>query len=196
MVVGDFNFHVDDQNNISAGKLLQLLQTFDYVQHVKEATHKDNHILDLIISRSDDHIVCRPSVQDPTLSDHYAVRCKFLLAKPSFKRKEIAYRNLKRINFDRFREDIINSALMESDALSLDDLIGQYNTTLTSLLNDYAPIRKKVVTLRPANPWLTPEIQKEKVTRRRLERRWRRTRLTVDRELYTQQCAVVCKLIR
>ena len=114
MVVGDFNFHVDDQNNISAGKLLQLLQTFDYVQQVKEATHKDNHILDLIISRSDDHIVCRPSVQDPALSDHYTVRCKFLLAKPSFKRKEIAYRNLKRINFDRFREDIINSALMES----------------------------------------------------------------------------------
>ena len=108
------------------------------------ATHKDNHILDLIISRSDDHIVCRPSVQDPALSDHYAVRCKFLLAKASFKRKEIAYRNLKRINFDRFREDIINSALMESDALSLDDLIGQYNTTLTSLLNDHAPIRKKL----------------------------------------------------
>ena len=88
-------------------KLLQLLHTFDYIQHVKEATHKDNHILDLIISRSDDHIVCRPSVLDLALSDHYAVRCKFLLAKPAFKRKEIAYRNLKRINFDRFREDII-----------------------------------------------------------------------------------------
>ena len=84
---------------------------------------------------------------------------------------------------------------MESDTLSLDDLIERYNTTLTSLLNDHAPIRKKVVTLRPANPWLTPEIQMEKVTRRRLERRWRKTRLTVDRELYTQQCAVVCKSI-
>ena len=36
----------------------------------------------------------------------------------------------------------------------------------------------------------------EKVTRRRLEHRWRKTRLTVDGELYTQQCAVVCKLIR
>ena len=34
------------------------------------------------------------------------------------------------------------------------------------------------------------------MTRRRLERRWRRTRLTVDRELYTQQCTFVCKLIR
>ena len=84
---------------------------------------------------------------------------------------------------------------MERDSLSLDGLIERYNTTLTSLLNDHAPIRKKAVTLRPANPWFTPEIQMEKVTRRRLERRWRKTRLTVDRELYTQQCAVVCKLI-
>ena len=104
------------------------------------------------------------------------------MAKPAFKSKEIAYRNLKRINFGRFREDIINSALMESDTLSLDDMMERYNTTLTSLLNDHAPIRRKVETLRPANPWLTPEIQMEKVTRRRLERRWRKTRLTVDRE--------------
>ena len=53
-----------------------------------------------------------------------------------------------RVNFDRFREDIINSTLMESVALSLDNLIGRYNNTLTSLLNDHAPIRKKnIVTL-------------------------------------------------
>ena len=32
--------------------------------------------------------------------------------------------------------------------------------------------------------------------RRRLERRWRKTRLTVDRKIYTQQCAVVHRLIR
>jgi len=35
----------------------------------------------------------------------------------------------------------------------------------------------------------------EKVTRRRLVRCWCRIRLTVGRELYTQQCAVVCKHI-
>ena len=32
--------------------------------------------------------------------------------------------------------------------------------------------------------------------RKRLERRWRKTRLTVDRKIYTQQCAVVHRLIR
>ena len=42
---------------------------------------------------------------------------------------------------------------------------------------------KKVITLRPVTPWFTAEIQEQKVIRRRLERRWRKTRLTVDREL-------------
>ena len=177
---------MDDQSNASAVKFLQLLQIFDYTQHIKEPTDKGNHILDLIITRSSDNIVCQTSVMDPALSDHYAVRCKVLLAKPPFERKEIASRGLKRMDFARFRKDINNSKLMENDESSLNDLIDRYNTTLSALLDDHAPIRKKVITLRPATPWLTAEIQKQKVIRRRLQRRWRKTRLTVDRELYTQ----------
>ena len=29
MVVGDFNFHMDDHNNTYAGKFMELQQTFD-----------------------------------------------------------------------------------------------------------------------------------------------------------------------
>jgi len=58
---------------------------------------------------------------DPALSDHYAVRCKVLLAKPPFERKEIAYRSLKRMDFARFRENIENSKLMDNYDLSLND---------------------------------------------------------------------------
>ena len=106
MVVGDL---VDDQNNTSAVKFLQVTQTFDYVQNIKRSTHKDDNILDLIISRTDTHAVCRPSVLDPALCDHHEVRYKVLQATPLSERKEIAYRNLKRINFDSFGEDIITS---------------------------------------------------------------------------------------
>ena len=115
---------------------------------------------------------------------------KFCWQNPGFERKEIAYRGLKRMDFARLHKDINNSKLMENDDSSLNDLIDRYNTTLSALLDVHAPIRKKVITLRPATPWFTAEIQKRKVIRRRLERRWRKTRLTVDRELYTQ--AAVC----
>ena len=57
MVVCDFNFHIDDHKNSCAGKFMELLQTFDSAQHVEQPTHKGNHILDLIISRSEDDIV-------------------------------------------------------------------------------------------------------------------------------------------
>ena len=186
MIVGDFNFHIDDHSNSCAVKFMELLQTFDYTQHVKQPTHKGNHILDLIITRSEDNIIHRTTVVDPVLSDHYAVRCKVLFAKPPLEKIDITYRNLKRIDYSRFREEIKDLKLMHEKTLSLNDLVERYNTKLASLLNNHAPVRNKVVTLRPKSPWFTPEIKDQKAKLRRLERRWRKSRQIVDREIYTQ----------
>ena len=175
---------------------MELLRTFDYAQHVKQPTHKGNHILDLIITRSEDNIIHRTTVVDPVLSDHYAVRCKVLFAKSPLEKIEITYRNLKYIDYSRFREEIKDLKLMHDNTLSLNNLVERHNTKLASLLNSHAPVRNKVVTLRPKSPWFTPEIKDQKAKLRRLERRWRKSRLTVDREIYTQQCAVVHRLIR
>ena len=52
-----------------------------------------------------------------------------------------------------------------------------------------------MVTLRPKSPWFTPKISEQKAKWRRLEYRLQKTRLTVDREIYTQQCTVIYRLI-
>ena len=44
------------------------------------------------------------------------------------------------------------------------------------------------------SPWFIPEI-KEKAKCRRLEIRWWETRLTADREIYMQRCAVIQGII-
>ena len=150
----------------------------------------------LIIPISEDSIVHHISVIDPVPSDHYIVCCKVLLPKPSPEKKETAYRNLKCIDFARFRKDIRNLNLLDNDITSIADLVEPYNAKLASLFDDHARVRNKVVTLRPKSPWFTPEIREQKMKRRRLERRWQKTRLTVDREIYTQQCTVVHRLIR
>ena len=111
---------------------------------------------------------------DPVLSDHYAVCCKVLLSKPPLQKKETAYRSLKCIDFARFREDIKNLDLLDNDIASIADLVEAHNAKLASLLDDHAPVRNKVVTLRPKSPWFTPEIREQKLKRRRLERRWRK----------------------
>ena len=98
----------------------------------------------MIITRSEDNIVCHISVIDPILSDQYAVCCKVILPKPPLEKKETAYRSLKRIDFARFHEDIKNLNLLNNDIASVTDLVEAYNAKLASLLNDYAPLRNKV----------------------------------------------------
>lgn len=84
LIAGDFNFHVDDQNNMDAMKFLQILHSFNFTQHVNVATHKKNHTLDLIITRTGDKLVNKLRVQNPQLSDHFSVSCKLMITKPSF----------------------------------------------------------------------------------------------------------------
>ena len=98
----------------------------------------------MIITRSEDSIVCHISVIDPILSDQYAVCCKVLLPKPPLEKKETTYRSLKRIDFARFREDIKNLNLLNNDIASVTDLVEAYNAKLASLLNNYAPLRNEV----------------------------------------------------
>lgn len=82
----------------------------------------------MIITRSEDNIVCHISVIDPILSDQYAVCCKVILPKPPLEKKETAY----------------NLNLLNNDIASVTDLVEAYNANLASLLNDYAPLRNKV----------------------------------------------------
>ena len=90
IIFGDFNLHVDLPNDVAALKFLDRLETFGLKQHVNVVTHRCGHILDLVITRSDDDLVLNLNVTDPIISDHLAVHCKNIaFKKPSYKRKEI-----------------------------------------------------------------------------------------------------------
>ena len=58
-----------------------------------------------------------------------------------------------------------------------------------------APIKQRVVTVRPSAPWHSIEIAQNKRIRRKLERKWRSTLLLSDRKLYVHQCRVFNNLI-
>ena len=49
--------------------------------------------------------------------------------------------------------------------------------------------------IRPNQPWYTQELHDQKHLKRKLERRWRKSRLTVDHQIYRKQCAIVNKLL-
>ena len=57
LVVGDFNFHMEDIENAGVCSFTDVLQTFDLHQHVNGATHMNGHTLDLVLSHSMDELV-------------------------------------------------------------------------------------------------------------------------------------------
>ena len=102
---------------------------------------------------------------------------------------------MRSLDIDSFREDVRNSSLVEEEPIDLDSAVAQYDNGLRLLLDQYAPAKKRLVTIRPFAPWYSPIVATEKQKRRRLERKWRKTRLQSDREAYQYQCCVVNDLI-
>ena len=75
------------------------------------------------------------------------------------------------------------------------ELVLEYNTTLKNLLDRHAPEKTRTITLHPQQPWYTPEIADAKKRRRKLEKQWRRTKLTVHREMFVEAKKHVKELI-
>ena len=195
LIVGDFNFAVNNGNDGAALNFLDLLNTFNLTQHIKVPTHKDNNILDLIITREDELTATNFSVHDPVISDHLALHCNLHVDKPQSIKKRINYRKFRSINTDDFQHDIVNSALYSSPKTVLAELSDQYDSVLSSILDKHAPLQTKTVIQRPAAPWYSEEIATEKTQRRKLERRWRHSGLLTDRQAYVTQCLLLKNLI-
>ena len=58
---------------------------------------------------------------------------------------------------------------------------------MRQILDKHAPEATKIVSLKPESPWYTEEVHMAKITKRMAERRWRKSRLTIDREVYIRE---------
>ncbi|CAB4024934.1 Hypothetical predicted protein, partial [Paramuricea clavata] len=116
------------------------------------------------------------------------------LEKPPLEQAEIYYRKLNNVNMDSFNEDL--KVLDLNDDYDLSVLIDKYENTLKETLQQHAPQKRRIITLRPLSPWYNEEIGQEKRIRRKLERRWRASGLCIDRQLYVKQCETVNAMIK
>ena len=185
LIVGDFNIHIDSNENYDAIKLSELLQSFSLTQHVQVPTHSSGHTLDLIITRKTDDLVSSVPRAGCLFSDHMPVFCELDMGKVHFTKSNVSYRNLSAINLDALRADLSNSDLCKNTDLSdIHELAKSYNETLESVINRHAPLRTKTIVARPHVPWFNNEVKSVKRERRRAERKWRRTRQLCDFQIY------------
>lgn len=131
LVIGDFNIHVDCEENTDAIRLQQRLASTGREQHVKIPTHVHGHILDLVITRQSDNIIKSPPWTDCLFSDHLPVFCNLEIEKLTLTKSCISYRKIKSIDLKALREDLSSSNLYGNHkSLTLTDLVDCYDETL------------------------------------------------------------------
>jgi hypothetical protein len=105
------------------------------------------------------------------------------------------YRKMKDLDTESFKQDILSSDLYTAPANNLADKVKQYDYVLKTLLDKHAPEVTKKLAQKEPRPWMSDKIKSAKTKRRKMERRWRNTRLTVHREAFQAERQNVKDLI-
>lgn len=194
LLTGDFNIHMDKTTDESTKKMASLLQNFGLKQHVNFPTHSGGHILDLVISKDNTQLVQSVSVAEG-ISDHHSILVDLSIAIQKKKVVKRTFHQFKKLDMVKFQQDIHSSELYDNSSADVDALAAQYHSVVSDLVSIHAPLISRTVTSRPPAPWYTSEIALARQKRRRLERRWRHTKLTVDREIFVAQKLLVNNML-
>ena len=196
VIVGDFNVHWDDKSNAETKQSVDTLHSFGFTQHVTGPIHLRGHTLDLVLTRSADSLI-HPCLIGDLLSDHHSIHVQLKCAKPHPQRKMVSFRKVEAIDNAKFSDQINNAlSMIPVHDVSLDDCVASYNHVLSSLLDEHAPMKQKSFVERDLKPWITDEILDEKRARRKSEKQWRKTKLTVHQISYKEHCVKVQLIIK
>ena len=104
--------------------------------------------------------------------------------------------NLKDIDLTSFQQEILASSLFTNPNPTVDGFEQQMENTITSILNDFAPLKTGHRSgPRQTKNWLSPETVEAKKYRRRLERHWKTYNAEPDRLAYRAACRTTNELI-
>ena len=208
IIVGDFNIHVDVHNDSLSTAFVSLLDSIGFSQCVHEPTHCFNHTLDLVLAYGIEieHLTVFP--QNPLLSDHYLVTFEILL---------LDYKPLGKSSYGRCLSDTAIAKFKEAIPSALDS-IPYLNTTedsysdfspskidhqvdsaagsLRSRLDSIAPLKKKIIKQKRLAPWYNAQTRKLKQTARKLESKWRSTKLEEARLVWQDSLKTYRKALR
>ena len=163
-------------------------------QHISEPTHESGHILDLVITRASERMV-KETLSD-LLSDHLTIGVRLKFSKPHQTGKRVTFRKLCCTNQQMLRKDIMDSALGKGSVTSLDDLTECYDSVLRKLLERHAPLISCIFPIKNKLPRCSKVIAEVKQECAKCERHWRRTRLTIHRDIFKIQRLRVSNIIK
>ncbi len=124
---------------------------------------------------------------DAMLSDHWSLLFNVRIRQPTPVLKHVSFRKTKSIDIDALKLDISQSELLVNPPNDLEGLVDCYNRSLTEVLDKNAPVMSKDIPVRDRRPWYSDEIRDQKRERRRLERKWLKSKLDIDEQILHSQ---------
>ncbi|XP_048853154.1 uncharacterized protein LOC125721162 [Brienomyrus brachyistius] len=190
VIVGDFNIHMEKDNDPLKIAFAAILDSVGVCQNVVGPTHVCNHTLDLIISHGIlvEHVSIMP--QSPLLSDHYLLTFEIqysllLTTTPKYRIR----RSIKALTTTTFMKQLPQSFSLTSEASCVNELeqaTSNMEKSLRSTLDLVAPLRRiKHSNNKPA-PWYSDNTSELKQPSRKLERKWHSTKLEVFKSAWKE----------
>ena len=146
LCLGDFNIHVDQENDLRAKAFDSLLSDIGLLQHVCFPTHEKGHTLDLVLTDARHPPLIRepgPTLQGYVQSDHYPPCFDITTPKPHKPSKIIQFRKWSNLDLEHFKSKL-TFCLADSTATSdVNTMVDVYNQTLKSCLDDLLPVQSK-----------------------------------------------------
>lgn len=187
VIVGDFNFHVEDTSQSVVQKFLEILHSFGLSQRVTGATHQKGHTLDLLITRDSEKCVVNINIDSTLPSDHSLVHFLADVTRPRSEKVVRLTRPLRSIDQESFTACLVKEPLVSPANSTVDQLTEAYNAKMLAVLNKLAPEKKKCIVDKPRAPWYSEALHEHKVEVRKFERRFRKEPTEINRQLLRQK---------
>ena len=151
------------------------------------------HIISWVFVRPDDDIHRKSTVADSHESDHYCTKSYFnvSVSKPSTLNRTV--RNISNIDRPSFIAELYSISEFPSV-----EKANQYSDSMRTVLDKHAPPSLQKDITHNSSPWhdsIRDELFIAMRERRQAERKWRKTKLTIFKDMYRQAIHMASKLV-
>lgn len=185
LICGDFNVHVNQTNDKFASDFIEILDSFSLNQAIHEPTHTLGNTLDLIVHDPSVLNISNLIVEKPNKSDHsciyFSLHCNF----QTNIKKQITYRNQKNVDIDSFKteiESISKQFVTSCGDESFEHSFIRFSQMFGEVVESHAPVVTKSVYINTQPGWIDQEFKSARCLRRKMFKKWKRSKSDIDRE--------------
>lgn len=182
LFAGDVNIHMDEEETY-ANAFKDILNSFNYIQHIDFPTHKLGHTLDIVATSEDGVQVTKFEAEENDVSHHFLIDFN-LQFRPLIKlEKEIKYRKFRDMDSEKFAADIRDGFHVNKE-MTFGENINMYNNTLTNIFDSHVEVKTKKIKIVEDCPWFDGEYEHLRRLRRKAEKVYKKSGLAVHKDEY------------